>query len=188
MIRINLLPAREGKRRILLRRQLQLAVVVVLLAVAGGGWLTYTQYEKQAELVSQGGRLDAEIAALESIIKEVEKIKQRSARVEKQIESIKTLHANQRRPALLLDALSRSLPEKVWLVNTKETGQRVEITGKSLNGMIGIAAFMENIGRSPWFGTAEIIEAKSEIILDREVQAFTIKVPITTPKKQQPTS
>ena len=188
MIRINLLPAREATRRILLRTQIQLMVLLVVLAVVGGGWLTYTFEQKKTDLTNEVGRLEAEIKSLEGLIKEVEDFRRRSAQLRKQIDVIHGLKRQQRRPAPILDALSRSLPEQVWLVKIKESGQGMHITGKSLNGMIGIATFMENIGRSPWFGTAEIIEAKSEVILNREVKAFTIKVPLTKPKQKQATS
>jgi type IV pilus assembly protein PilN len=184
MIRVNLLPARQAKRRLLLRTQLEIAILAFMLTVAGAGWLWIGQEKEHQARTEQLARIDAEIASLESLIKEVEDFKTRSAKLRKQIEVIDSLEKGQRRPAPILDALSQSLPQQVWLDKTKETGQLLHITGKSLNGMVGIAAFMENMGRSPWFGTAEIVEAKSETIADREVKTFTIKVPMTRPKKQ----
>ena len=70
----------------------------------------------------------------------------------------------------------------------QETGGGLRITGNSLNGMVGIATFMDNLGRSPWFGNAELIESRSESLLGRQVVAFTITVPITVPKKKEATS
>ncbi len=87
-----------------------------------------------------------------------------------------------------IDALSRSLPEQVWVVGIQETGPGMRITGKSLNGNVGIATFMENMGNSPWFGTAELVESKSEIFLKRSVVSFTLTVPILKPKSERATS
>jgi Tfp pilus assembly protein PilN len=87
-----------------------------------------------------------------------------------------------------LDALSRSLPEKVWVISIQEQDKGMRITGKSLNGNVGIAAFMENIGSSSWFGTAELIESKTEMFLDRQVVSFTLTVPFEKPKSEQATS
>ena len=184
MIRVNLLPERQATRRILLRTQLELAILALVLTGAGAGWLWIGQGREHQAKAEQLARVEAEIASLESLIKEVEDFKTRSATLRKQIEVIGSLEKSQRRPAPVLDALSQSLPQQVWLEKTREVGSLLHITGKSLNGMVGIATFMENMGRSPWFGTAEIVEAKSATIANREVKTFTIKVPLTRPKKQ----
>ena len=188
MIRINLLPAREAKRRIILRRQLQLTVLllgctlVMVLVVARG------QSKVKATHVAELGRIDGEIAALNHIVKEVEAFQAKRDVLQKQIEVVHGLKQGQRRPAPLLDELSRSLPENVWLEEVQERGNGVQITGKSLNGNVGIAAFMENMGRSPWFGTAELVESKSEIFRERAVVSFTLTVPITVPKSKRATT
>jgi len=88
----------------------------------------------------------------------------------------------------LQQLLSRSLPEQVWVISIQEQGQDIRITGKSLNGNIGIATFMENMGSSPLFGTAELIESKTELFLDRQVVSFTLTVPFEKPKSEQATS
>ena len=188
MIRINLLPAREAKRRIVLRNQIQLAVLALCLTVSGLAYAAITQREERAARVRELDRVKAEIMALESIVKEVEAFQARRELLEKQIEVIGGLKRNQRRPAERLDALSNSLPEKVWLARVDEKGNRLQITGKSLNGNVGIATFMENMSRSPWFGTAELVESKSEVFLNRPVVSFTITVPMTQPKTKQATS
>jgi type IV pilus assembly protein PilN len=188
MIRINLLPAREAKRRIVLRNQLQLAVLLLLLLVVGLGAITLSQSQKRAELEQELVRVETEIASLETIVKEVEVFEARKDQLQRQIEVVTNLKKNQRRPALLMDALSRSLPDQVWLMQVQERGADMQITGKSLNGNVGIAAFMENLGRSPWFGTAELVESKSEVFLNRPVVSFTVTVPLTMPKTKQATT
>lgn len=188
MIHINLLPAREAKRRIELRNQLQVTVTLLVLVVAGGIWLTYTQSQAKAARVDKLGRIEAEIASLESLVQEVAEFKQQSVTLRKQVEVIAALRQDQRRPAPVLDALSNHLPEQMWLVRVQEAGGGLQITGNSLNGMVGIATFMDNLGRSPWFGNAELIESKSEDLLGRQVVSFTLTVPITMPKKKQATT
>jgi type IV pilus assembly protein PilN len=188
MIRINLLPAREAKRRIELRNQLQVGCLLLVLAIAGGIWLTYTQSQTKATRLATLERLEAEIVSLESLVNEVNAFQRRSDQLRKQVEVITALRTKQSRPAPVLDALSESLPDQLWLVKVQEAGNRLQITGNSLNGMVGIAAFMDNLGRSPWFGNAELIESKSEILLERTVVSFTLTVPMKTPKQAHATS
>ena len=49
MIRINLFPAREARRRVELRHQLQTAIVAVLVVVGGSVWAYTTQRSSVAE-------------------------------------------------------------------------------------------------------------------------------------------
>ncbi|MDH3598770.1 MAG: PilN domain-containing protein [Candidatus Tectomicrobia bacterium] len=188
MIRINLLPAREAKRRIVLRNQLQLTVLLLLLLGVGLSAIAISQRQQRAELEQELVRVETEIASLENIVKEVEAFQSRKDQLQRQIEVVTNLKKNQRRPALVMDALSRSLPNQVWLQQVQEQGVGMKITGKSLNGNVGIAAFMENMGRSPWFGTAELVESKSEVFLNRPVVSFTVTVPLTMPKTTQATT
>lgn len=188
MIRINLLPAHEVKQRFILRTQMAVAVVLVVGTVAGCVWVMYLQGQERAERMAALSRVEAEIASLENIVKEVDAFKLKRNQLQKQIEVVDGLKRNQRRPAPILDALSDSLPSQVWLLNIQEKGKGMRITGKSLNGNIGIATFMENMGNSPWFGTAELVESKSETFLNRPVVSFTLTVPIRKPKSRRATS
>lgn len=188
MIRINLFPAREARRRIILRNQLQVAVLLLLVLGVGLGWIAMHQGQQWADLAKQPEGIESEIVSLESLVKEVEAFQVRKEQLKKQIEVVTGLKQNQRRPALVLDALSQSLPEEVWLIKVQEQGSGVTISGKSLNGNVGIAALMENMGRSPWLGTAELVESKSEIFRDRPVVSFTLTVPIIMPQAKQTTT
>jgi Tfp pilus assembly protein PilN len=188
MIRINLLLVREVERRLELRRQIQVACVLVVMALGLGVWVFYTQGQTRQARERELQQLEAELKSLEKIIKEVRQFKKQSALLQRKIEAIETIKANQRVPAPYLDEISRRLPDQVWLVAIRETGTNMRISGKSLNGNPGVADFMKSIERSPLFGTAGLIEAKSETIQDRQVMAFTIVVPLISPKKAQATS
>ena len=187
MIRINLLLVREVKQRLELRRQLQVACALLIIAVGIGGWVFYEQGRTRAARVHELDRLQAELKALEKIVKEVEQFQKQVRVLEKQIEVIGNLKTGQRLPAPLLDEISRRLPEQVWLEAIQETGPTLKITGKSLNGNPGVADFMKNIERSPFFGTAGLVESKSEMLLNRPVMSFTITVPVV-PKMTQAAS
>ena len=183
MIRINLLPAREARRRVELRQQIRVAVVVVLLTVGGGAWAYITQ-ESNLEIRQQElAQVEAEIKRLEAIIKEVQKFENQKALLDKKVGAIQDIKTKQRRPARLLDDLSRSLPDQMWLVSIKDTGVGVQISGKSFDN-VGIAAFMENLERSSSFGSVELIESKSELLQGRPVVAFTVVARLTAKKKE----
>lgn len=183
MIRINLLPAREARRRIELRHQMQTAVLVVLLALGGGVWGYTTQNSNLEERQQELAQVQEEIKRLEAIIKEVQQFENKKNLLAKKVGAIEDIKTRQRRPARLLDEISRSLPDQMWLLSIKDTGAGMQISGKSFDN-VGIAAFMENLERSLTFGSVELIESKSEILQGRQVVAFTVVARVAVKKKE----
>jgi Tfp pilus assembly protein PilN len=171
MIRINLLPVQRG--RIALRRQLTLAVVLILAAVAGGAWFYDVQSRELTARRQELQRLAAELQRLEPIIQEVKEFETRKALLAQKVEVIGGLHTTQRRPARLLDEISRRLPEQVWLVQVREAEQAWTIVGKSFDN-VGIASFMENLEGSRLFTHVGLVESKTELLQGLEVKAFTV--------------
>ena len=187
MIRINLLPAREARRRFELRQQLEVAAFAVVVTVGSGVWAYTTQNHDLGVHQQEVARLDEEIKRLDGIIKEVQKFETRKAQLDKKVGAIEDLKVKQHRPARLLDEISRSLPDQMWLVSIKDAGGALQISGKSFDN-VGIAAFMENLERSPSFGSVELVESKSELLQNRQVVAFTVVARIVLSKKKEATS
>jgi type IV pilus assembly protein PilN len=184
MIRVNLLLVREVKQRLDLQRQIQVACASLVVVLGICGWLFYTQLQTHEARIRERDQLEADIKALHKIVEEVEQFQRQTRLLQKKIDVIGDLKTAQRYPAPLLDEISRRLPEQVWLDALQDTGTSVKISGKSLNGNPGVADFMKNIERSPFFGAAGLVESKSETVLDRPVMSFTITVPILAKKKQ----
>lgn len=182
MIRINLLPAREARRRVELRRQLQVAVLVVVVALGGGVWGYMAQNSNLEAHQQELAGIQAEVKRLEAVIKEVQKFETRQALLDKKVGAIEDIKTNQRRPARLLDDISRSLPDQMWLISIKDTGTGIQISGRAFDN-VGIAAFMENLERTHSFGNVELVETKSELLQGRQVVAFTVVARVMASKK-----
>lgn len=185
MIRINLLQVHEVKRRLEVRRQMQVAALVVLLAIGGGAWLSYQQEQTRQMRERELQLLEAEIASLKKVIAEVREFESRKALLQRKLDAIKTIKASQRFPAPYLDEISRRLPEQIWLESLKESNSIMTIKGKSLNGNPGVADFMKSIERSPLFGAPGLIESIAETLHERRVISFTVTVPMINPKQER---
>jgi Tfp pilus assembly protein PilN len=90
----------------------------------------------------------------------------------------------QSRPARLLEEISRGLPDQMWIISVKDAGGGLQISGESFDN-VGIAAFMENLERSPSFGNVELIESKSELLQGRQVVSFTVVARLAVSKKKK---
>ncbi|HEX9942326.1 MAG TPA: PilN domain-containing protein [Thermoanaerobaculia bacterium] len=160
MIRINLLS--EGKRPAAVRKSraalnlegkdlgqwmLLLGLLAGVVALGLSWWVWKGRVEAKRQEVAQAER---EVAALASVIKEVEDYKAKKAELERKIGIINDLKANQRGPVRVMDYVSRALPELLWLdrMRMKESG--IEIEGRAFNTN-AVANFIENLDKVPEF-------------------------------------
>jgi Tfp pilus assembly protein PilN len=162
MIRINLLA--EGKRPAAVRKvkmpaalrmegrdvgqwMLALGLLVGVVALALYWWIWTQRVEaKQAQVTAA----QKEVAALASVIKEVEDYKAKKAELERKIGIINDLKANQRGPVRVMDYISRALPELLWLDRMRMTANTIEIEGRAFNTN-AVANFIENLDKVPEF-------------------------------------
>jgi type IV pilus assembly protein PilN len=115
MIRINLLPHRELKRK---RQQKQFFNMLAVVAglVAGIRFEVHTFLN--GELENQQARnayLESEIAVLEKQIDEIKKLKEQTAALLQRKKVVESLQANRAETVFLLDQLVRQRPDGVYL-------------------------------------------------------------------------
>ena len=160
MIRINLLPHREEKRR---RRQKQFGTLagiaaIIGLAVAGGVWFFLdTQVTQQQENVAY---MKGEIAKLDKQIEEIRKIREETASLLAKKQVVEGLQSNRSEPVQLLDQLLRQLPEGVYLKGVKQVGAKVNVTGYAQSNA-RVSTLMRNLGASPYLENPELVEVKA---------------------------
>jgi len=160
MIKINLLA--EGKRPAAVRRARPTALLEgkdlspymllggLLLGIAAAGvwwWRLDGDIEQKQEEIRIA---EAEKKKLESISKEVEDYKRDKAELERKIGVIVDLKTAQKGPVRVLEHISRSLPELLWLDRMRMTADRIEIEGRALNTN-AVANFIENLDKVPEF-------------------------------------
>lgn len=161
MIKINLLS--EGKRAAVRKTRpaagaklqgqdvgqwmLAAGMILGLLALGASWWLLKRQVEQKQAQVAEAER---QVAALASVIKEVEEFKEKKAELERKIGIINDLKANQRGPVRVMDNVSRALPELLWLDRMRMSSNTIEIEGRAFNTN-AVANFIENLDKVPEF-------------------------------------
>ena len=160
MIRVNLLPHREEKRK---RRQQQFGVLagiaaVAGLLVAGAVWVFLDQQEAQQK--ANVAYMKAEIDKLDKQIEEIRKIREETASLLAKKQVVEGLQSNRSEPVQLLDQLLRQLPEGVYLKAIKQTGAKVNIAGYAQSNA-RVSTLMRNLGASPYLENPELVEIKA---------------------------
>ncbi len=184
MIRINLLPHRELKRK----RQ-QKEFYVMLASVAGLGtaiWFAVHtvlggQLEEQN---SRNSYLESEIALLDKQIEEIKKLKEQTAALLQRKKVVETLQANRAETVYLLDQLVRQLPDGIYLKAVSQKGTRVNITGYAQSNA-RVSTFMRNLESSPYLENPSLIEIKAATDRNARISEFSLAVSLARNKADQ---
>ena len=150
MIRINLLGGERKSVRPAARfdASQQLTAICGLLvvgAVAGIGYWFWALGDEGTRLDAQIVSLKREAARLDSVMAEVKTFEDRRATLQQRVALIERLRQGQTVPVQLLDHVSRSLPEMLWLTDLKEEGDFLTIEGRTTT-LIGLSDFVNNLG------------------------------------------
>jgi type IV pilus assembly protein PilN len=92
---------------------------------------------------------------LQAIKVQVDALEAKRATFQKKVDLIERLKAEQSGPVHMLDEISKSLPDFVWLTNLDQSGTAVRFTGQS-NGLTSVADFISALERSGWFPNVDL--------------------------------
>ena len=173
MIRVNLLPHREAKRK---ARQQQLAILAgltatIALAIGGMLWVVFNaQVDNQKE---RNKYLGSEISKLDKQIEEIKKIRDETASLLSKKQVVEGLQSNRSEPVQLLDQMLRQLPEGLYLKSIRQTGNKINVTGYT-QSQARVSAFMRNIEASPYLENPNLIEIKAVTVAAQRANEFNL--------------
>jgi type IV pilus assembly protein PilN len=178
MIRINLLPHREEKRKA--RRQqfyVLLGLVSVLAAVIW--FLGFSIINREINVQNEKNEfLKREIASLDKEIAEIKKIQEQTNALLSRKRVIEALQANRTETVHLFNELAKQVPEGIYLRTLNQTGNRLALTGVAQSNA-RITTLMNNLDESPLLENSTLVETRSEVVANRRVNAFSITTVIS---------
>lgn len=193
MIRINLLPHREEKRK--LRKQAFVALLVagglaggaIVLLVSGYNARSISiQSQRNEVLKSSIAELDKKIAEISTLRQEIDALKARQQAVE-------DLQADRNQPVYLLDELVKQTPPGVYLRTVKQDNLKVTLAGNA-QSQERVSELLRNLsGNSPWLERPDLVEVKSGTLGGankanaRKIVEFQLSVMIKRPRDKDET-
>ena len=184
MIRINLLPWREARRKahnlqfyILMGMVAGLAASIVLLVHGVYATRISTQTERNRFLKEENTKLDKEIEEIKKLKEEIQALLSR-----KQV--IETLQADRAQTVYVLEQLVRQTPDGVYLKSIKQTGAKINLTGYAQSNA-RVSTLMRNLEASPYLANPDLVEIKAANVNTKRLSEFTMNVSI---RRLQPES
>lgn len=183
MIRINLLPWREARRKahnlqffILMGMVAGLAASIVLLVHGYYAARISTQTERNRFLKDENAKLDKQIEEIKKLKDEIQALLSR-----KQV--IETLQGDRAETVYLLEQLVRQTPDGVYLKSIKQTGSKVNLTGYAQSNA-RVSTLMRNLEASPYLENPDLIEIKVANVNNKRLSEFTMNVSLRRQKTE----
>lgn len=178
MIRINLLPHREEKRRARQKQFITLSVVSVLL---GGLVWGLVHAAISAQIYYQESRnnyLQRETDILDKQIAEIKKLREQTKSLLERKDAVEKLQSDRSRVVHLLDQMLRILPEGVYLKSIKQSGDKVDLGGYAQSNA-RVSTLMRAIEDSAWLESPSLVEIHSATVGGARLSEFTLTFSLT---------
>lgn len=180
MIRINLLPHREEKRKARRQQFYVLAALVVVLA----GLIVFLGYGIISGYISnqeeRNAFLTKEIALLDKQIDEIKRLQQQTQALLSRKQVIESLQGDRAEAVHLLNEMVKQVPEGVYLKSLKQTGRTIQMAGYTQSNA-RVSTLMRNLEASPWIERPQLIEIKAVLLDKRRVSEFSLNATLTRP-------
>jgi type IV pilus assembly protein PilN len=177
MIRINLLPWREARRKarnlqfyILMGMVAGLAASIVLLVHGYYATRISTQTDRNKFLKDENAKLDKEIEEIKKLKEEIQALLSRKRVIE-------TLQADRAQTVYLLEQLVRQTPDGVYLKSIKQTGAKVNLGGYAQSNA-RVSTLMRNLEASPYLQNPDLVEIRATNVNNKRLSEFNMNVSI----------
>jgi type IV pilus assembly protein PilN len=186
MLKINLLPVRQLKKRAKARKQLlgMLFLFILVLAVVGvAGAL-------QAQKIANG---EAEITALQKekdsytpTLRKIDKLKKDREEIVRKTEIIQKLKTDSSLTVRTLDEVaSRIDNQRMWLESLHQQNSSLRLSGVALDNQT-IAQFMDNLKDCPFVQDVTLASSSLKVVSGRNLKSFELNCAVAQPVKPAP--
>jgi len=189
MIRVNLLGVERQKvKKPLLAfdptQSLTLICALILVATAAGlGWWFWSLRQESTRLDADIVAAQQESARLQGLLVEVQQFEAQRTTLQQRVALIEQLRRGQSVPVQLLDHVSKSVPDMLWLVLMTQDAEQITIEGRSTT-LIALSDFVGNLGSSDLLRKPiEIVESQVQPATTNapELVSFTVRAQINAP-------
>ncbi len=182
MLRINLLPIRQLKKRVKARNQIASAItlfIFLLLILGGVGFLQAARINSIESSITKLKQEKKEYAPILAEMKQLEKSKKD---LENKINIIKKLKDDSAITVHILDEVAKKVDSKrMWLKSLNQSGGRLNLSGVALDNRT-VAQFMDALTSSPYISVVNLSNATLTKVSGRNLKSFSLTCSIVNPQ------
>jgi type IV pilus assembly protein PilN len=196
MIRINLLQVERTSSATAKRRTAVnfgsaaskvplLCSLILIGAVLFVGYTYWSLYQQGQQLETELVQAKEEEQKLQAVLRQYEAFEARKKQLEQRVKLIEDLRRDQAKAVHLLDKVSTSVPDRLWLTEMKQTADSIQMDGQTIT-LTALADFIGNLENTGYFKRpVEIISSTEEKVNAMELIKFQMKAEFVIPGSEQ---
>ena len=154
-----------------------IAAIVVLFFYLRG------EMTKEQDLLAQA---QEEKQSLQYVVAKLDELEKQRDLLQRKIRLIQDLKAIQPSAVIIMDELSKHLPEWVWLTETTYSGQSVRLKGRSVSNNL-LADYIHNLEESPFFQDVNLISSIQRRTRNDSFYEFSLSTRFLPPRSESET-
>ena len=158
------------------------ASLILLATVLGVGWWFWSLRQQSATLDEDISRAEIQTQQLRSVLAQVQKFEARKAQLQQRVSIIEQLRNGQSAPVHVLDEISKSVPDRLWLTEMAQTGNDFSMSGVTTS-MTAVSDFIANLEATRYFKRpVEILDSQvTKDVKAGDLVRFSVKAQFQDP-------
>lgn len=156
MIKINLLPFREARKKENIRRQITIYCLTTALLITVMIYYFLQLNSTIGSLEEDEKNVKAELAHYQKTVSKINQLEKKIKEINAKLDVIKELEKNKTGPVHLLEEITYAVPrDKLWLSSLRESGGKLTLSGTAMDNET-VALFMTNLEKSDYINSVEL--------------------------------
>ncbi len=186
MLKINLLPIRQLKKRAKAKKQLFSILFLFLLVLALLALVGFLQAQNIDTLEKRLASLNKEKQSYSATLKRIDELKKARAELERRSDVIDKLKSDSSLTVRVIDEVAKNVDQKrIWLQSLNQQGSSLRLTGIALDNQT-VAQFMDKLKASPFVNNVSLTNSSLKVVSGRNLKAFSINCSVAHPAPPKP--
>ena len=182
MLRINLLPIRQLKKRAKARNQIISFITLFVFFLLILGAVGFLQAARINSIESSITKLKQEKQKYAPILAEMKRLEKTKKDLENKIKIIKALKRDSSITVHILDEVAKKVDTKrMWLKSLNQQGASLKLSGVALDNRT-VAQFMDALKDSPYISVVNLSSATLSKVSGRDLKSFSLTCSIVNPE------
>lgn len=186
MLRINLLPIKQLKKRVQARNQIVGFVMVLIAVLLGLGFVGLLQVGQVENVQAAIADLKREEQRLAPIVREVDQLEKQKKELQNKIDIIKKLRRESSLTVHVMDEVANIIDnDRMWLTSLSQSGASLQLKGIALDNQT-IAQFMEALKKSEYINSVNLSSSTLNKVSNRSFKSFGLSCSVGFPRAEEP--
>lgn len=184
MLKINLLPIRQLKKRAKARSQIAAGIVIFISVLVLLGLVGILQAGRMTTLNDEIAVKTKEKKSFDKVIQELADLEKKRLDLNNKIQIINKLKSDSSLTVHVLDEVSNIVDNnRMWLTSLNQRGGSLKITGYALDNQT-VAQFMDELKVSPYINSVSLNNSSLKQVAGTDLKEFGLSCGVSIPQPE----